>query len=150
MDARKHGTTHVVRLDRGEPVLASLCAYVGREAILGGSLTGLGAVDQAELGCWDPDLRQYLRRQFPAPHELVSFTGTISRLDDAPFIHAHVVLGGGDFALHGGHLFEARVAVTGEFVIHEAQLPSRRTLDPDVGLKLLAFDPDADPPGSGA
>jgi hypothetical protein len=145
MDTRKKGHVHLLRLDRGEPVVASLCAYVGRAKILGGSIVGLGAVDHSEIGYFDPVRRAYDRTLVPETRELLSLTGTISRLDGQPFVHAHVTLGAPDHSVLGGHLFEARVAVTGEFVIHEAAVPSSRVLDQDTGLKLLRFRDEGRP-----
>jgi uncharacterized protein len=139
MEARHDGAIHVVRLDRGEPVLASLQAYVGAQGIEGGSILGLGAVRDAELGYFHPDERAYHRRRFPETRELLNLTGTISRLDGAPFVHAHVQLADENHVVVGGHLFEAVVAVTGEFVVHAAAVPSRRLADDDTGLKLLRF-----------
>lgn len=140
MDARKHGSVHVVRLDRGEPVIASLLDYLQRTRILGGSIVGLGAVVDAEIGYYDPVRRAYERTRIPEARELLSLVGTISRLDGRPFVHAHVTLGASDHSVVGGHLFEARVAITGEFVIHAAAIPSVRAYDEDTGLKLMRFD----------
>ncbi|NMC72030.1 MAG: DNA-binding protein [Myxococcales bacterium] len=145
MDARKHGSTHVVRLDRGEPVIASLLEYLGRARILGGAVVGLGAIADAEIGCYDPERREYDRRRIPEARELLSFVGTISRLDGRPFLHAHVTLGAPDHSVIGGHLFEARVAITGEFVIQAAAIASVRQYDEDTGLKLLRFTGPARP-----
>ena len=54
MEARKKGNVHMLRLDRGEPVVASLCEYVGKAGIRGGSIVGLGALEGAEIG-YNPD-----------------------------------------------------------------------------------------------
>jgi predicted DNA-binding protein with PD1-like motif len=150
MDARKNGKVHMLRLDRGEPVLASLHEYIGREGILGGSIVGLGALEATEIGYFDPARRSYDRTTIPEARELLSLVGTISRLDGKPFVHAHVTLGAPDHSVVGGHLFEARVAVTGEFVIDEATIASRRELDDATGLKLLRFDEPSAAAGRGA
>ena len=143
MEARKSGRVHLVRLDKGEPVLASLHEYVGRRRIRGGSVVGLGAIEAAEIGYFDPQRKAYDRTTIPGARELLSLVGTISRLDGAPFVHAHVTLAGPDHSVVGGHLFEARVAVTGEFVIDEAPIASARVLDDATGLKLLHFEEPA-------
>ena len=139
MDARKSGRVHVVRLDKGEPVVASLQAYLGEHRIRGGSVVGLGAVEAAEIGYWDAARRTYDRTTIAETRELLSLVGTISRLDGKPFLHAHVTLGAPDHSVVGGHLFEARVAVTGEFVIQEGAIASNRELDDVTGLKLMRF-----------
>ena len=145
MDARKHGSVHVVRLDRGEPVIASLQEYLGRARILGGSVVGLGAIAEAEIGYYDPVRRAYDRSRIPETRELLSLVGSISRLDGRPFLHAHVTLGAPDHSVVGGHLFEARVAITGEFVIQAAAIPSARLPDEETGLRLLRFAAPARP-----
>jgi hypothetical protein len=147
MEARKKGDVHVLRLDRGEPVVASLSAYVGKARILGGSIVGLGAIEASEIGYFDPANRAYRRTVLPETLELLSLVGTISRLDGQPFVHVHVTLGAPDHSVVGGHLFEARVAVTGEFVIHAAAIPSSRILDGHTGLKLMRFEDEGRPTG---
>ena len=142
MESRKQRNLHVLRVDRGEPVVASLQDYIGRQRILGGSVVGLGAVEAAEIGYFDGETRSYRRTFIPQTRELLSLVGTISRLDGKPFVHAHVTLGAPDHSVVGGHLFEARVAVTGEFVIHEAPVASSRVFDEATGLKLMRFDPE--------
>lgn len=139
MDARKHGSVHVIRLERGEPVVATLQDYLARARILGGSVVGLGAIADAEIGYYDPLRRAYDRTRIADTRELLSLVGTISRLDGRPFLHAHVTLGAPDHSVVGGHLFEARVAITGEFVIQAAAIRSERLLDEDTGLKLMRF-----------
>jgi hypothetical protein len=140
MDARRSGSLHVLRLDRGESLLDALQAYIGREGIAGGSVVGIGALERSELGWFDRDRREYVRRVFPEPRELLNLTGTISRLDGRPFVHAHATLGGPAFDVVGGHLFAGTIAVTGELVIREATVASRRAPDEATGLKLLQFD----------
>jgi len=133
----------VVRLDKGEPIVAALHEYIGQQRIRGGSVLGLGAVEAAEIGCWDAARRVYDRTTIAEPRELLSLVGTISRLEGSPFVHAHVTLGASDHSVVGGHLFEARVAVTAELVINEAAVASSRVLDDVTGLKLMRF---SDPP----
>lgn len=140
MDARRDGKTHVVRLDRGESAIASLQKYLGENDIRGGVIIGIGAVEQSELGYFVVAEKRYLRRVFPESRELVSFVGTISRLDGSPFVHAHAALGGPEYDVVAGHLFEGRISVTGEFVIHEADIASRRIQDAVTGLRLMRFE----------
>jgi predicted DNA-binding protein with PD1-like motif len=58
-------------------------------------------------------------------------------------LHAHVTVSGPDFASFTGHLFEARVAVTAEFLLRDFGVRVERADVPSVGLRLIQ-------PGDGA
>jgi predicted DNA-binding protein with PD1-like motif len=133
----KPGTRLLVRLDRGEEVLASLAALCSEQGIACASLTGIGAVRDAELGYYDLESFTYATRSVPEVCELVSLVGNVALVDGAPFVHAHATLGDRELRLVGGHLVRATVAVTAEIFldVHEGEL--ERALDPEVRLKLL-------------
>ena len=126
-----------VRLERGEDVHASLTALAAERGWAGAAVTGIGAVDEVEVGFYHLDRRVYERRPVPGIHELLSLTGNLSVKDGEPFLHAHVVLMDAGFAVHGGHLFRARIAVTGEFSVRQTDLRMVRVPDEGVGLPLL-------------
>ena len=132
------GRFYLVRLDRGEEVIRSLADFVTRHELGGGSINGIGAVENTELGYFDLHSRQYDRRTFEQEMELISLTGNIAWADGEPVIHAHAVLGGADYGTVGGHLFSATIAVTGELYV--TVLPDQRierALDERTGLKLI-------------
>ena len=128
----------MVRLDFGEEVIETLTAYLGEQGFEGGVITGIGAVHRTTLGFFDLPSREYQRREFPEEMELINFTANITRVDGAPFIHAHATISGADYAARSGHLFAATVAVTGEFFIWPAPLALGRSLDERTGLKLIS------------
>jgi predicted DNA-binding protein with PD1-like motif len=69
--------------------------------------------------------------------ELVSLTGNVTWVDDAPLIHAHAVLAGPDYVAYGGHLFSAEIAVTGEVSIAPFTTRVCRKPDERTGLNLI-------------
>ncbi len=131
-------TGYLVRLDPGEEVCGTLAAFLGREGVGSASIAGLGAVRGAVLGYFDGARREYLRRELPGEHELCSLTGNLSYRDGEPFVHAHAVLAGADFAVSGGHLFEATISATGEFWIATSEARIERKLDEASGLRLIS------------
>jgi len=132
----------LIRLERGEEIHASLTAWAASAGCEGAVLTGLGAVEDVELGFYHLDRREYERRVERGPLELLSLTGNLSVVDGRPVLHAHVVLMRDDFTLAGGHLFRARVAVTGEISVERTDLRLTRQRNEEVGLPLLeAIDP---------
>ncbi|MBW2261577.1 MAG: DNA-binding protein [Deltaproteobacteria bacterium] len=145
MDSRTSGGIHLVRLDRGEDVLVELTGYLARQCIGAGIVHGIGAVDGVVVGAYLPAASRYEKVSLEGEWELLSFQGTVALLDGAPFVHPHVVLSNARAEVRGGHLFAARVAVTGEFTILEAGITVSRQLVEEVGLKLWSFD---DPDGA--
>lgn len=127
----------LIKLERGEEVTAALHGFLEREGIASGTIAGLGGVRDAELGFYDLESRTYRRKTFPGNLELVSYHGNITRVDGAPFVHAHAVVSGPDFKAHAGHFFSAVVAITGEFVLRPADWSVDRTLDSHCGLNLM-------------
>jgi predicted DNA-binding protein with PD1-like motif len=142
MRVMESGDGVFVRLERGEEIHPSLTALAADRGWRGAAVTGIGAVDEVEVGFYHLDRREYERRPVPGILELLSLTGNLSLRDGTPFLHAHVVLMDASFALHGGHLFRARIAVTGEFSVRQTDLRMVRVPDEGVGLPLLEGGPE--------
>ncbi len=138
------GGTYVVRLDAGERILETLKALCERDAIGGGFFHGLGAVGEAEIGRFDPSRNDYDWATVPGPSEVVSLYGNITTVDGKPFLHAHIALGDGAFAVRGGHLKEATVLATCEITLVRFRDDIARTRDAATGLWRLALDPGGD------
>ena len=130
----------LLRLDAGEEIIASLQAFATAHGIVGGVITGIGAVGETELGFFVRESRSYIRRTFTGDHEILSLLGNFSMLDGAPFPHCHLILCGEDFTAHGGHLFKGLVTVTCEIHILTASRTIVRTPRPDLGFHPLAPD----------
>ncbi len=145
MDARTRDGLHMMRLDRDEDVLSTLAAYMEQSAVRSGIVWGIGAVKDVTIGAFVSGNGQYVKTDLGGEWELLSFNGTVSMLDGRPFVHPHVVLGDAQGNVRGGHLFGAKVAVTGEFVILPARIGVSREPDLDTGLRLWRFvDTDSD------
>ena len=59
MEFQKFADTYVVRLDKGEEIIASLQKLCETEQIALASVTGIGAADHAVVGLYDVGQRQY-------------------------------------------------------------------------------------------
>jgi predicted DNA-binding protein with PD1-like motif len=108
---------HVLRLDAGEELVATLRAFCQEQEITAGLVTGLGSVDQVILGFLDPELREYVRRRFEERMEVGSLTGSISMEGDKPFVHIHAVLAPREQLAYTGHIHEAKVGATLELFL---------------------------------
>ena len=126
--------TLIVGLERGDDVRASVEALAQKEGIACARVSAIGAVEGAELGYYDLQRKEYLRKTFAGIWELVTLEGNITLKDSRPFLHAHVSIAGADYELRGGHLFDARVAVVVEMFIDIFSEPLPRRYQEDVGL----------------
>ncbi|HEX9750623.1 MAG TPA: PPC domain-containing DNA-binding protein [candidate division Zixibacteria bacterium] len=134
---RRTSSGYVIRLKKGEEIHASLTRFMKAMDIGAGSVTGLGAVTKVALGYFHADTREYDRFEYNDEYELVSLTGNLSYDDGNPRLHAHVVISGPDMKAISGHLFEASIAVTGEFYLTFVDQRIDRVYDDETGLKLL-------------
>ncbi|HTM68793.1 MAG TPA: PPC domain-containing DNA-binding protein [Candidatus Binatia bacterium] len=141
---RETGGTLVVSLERGDAMRASIEALAAAENVPSARLTAIGAVEDAELGFYDLGRKEYLRRSFPGILELVSLEGSITVKDGKPFLHAHVAISGPDFAVHGGHLFDAKAGVVVELFIIPLERPLLRVMCDEIGL--ARWEPDQERP----
>jgi predicted DNA-binding protein with PD1-like motif len=138
------GPTYVVRLDAGEKIIETLKALCERDAIGGAFFSGLGGVNEAEIGHFDPALKDYTWAKLSGPREIVSLTGNITKIDGRPFIHAHIALGDNTFAVRGGHLKEAVVSMTCEIILTRFRDDIGRKKDEASGFLKLALEPGGD------
>ncbi len=136
MKYRRDGTRVFVRLETGESVHGALSELLEKERIVGGFVTGLGAVSEAVLGYYDRARKDYDRVEFPEEMEIASAAGTLSLLDGKPHVHLHAVLSDRECQARGGHLFSATAAATVELFIQISENPIERTPDEETGLSL--------------
>jgi len=138
MHCRRVGEREVlVVLEKDEKVVANLLRTAGDERIEGGWCWGLGSLKDIELGYYDLPKRTYLKRHFEEDMELTGFTGNFAMAGEERVLHAHATVSGPELISFTGHLFEARVAVTAEFLLRGFGLRLERAEAPDVGLKLI-------------
>jgi predicted DNA-binding protein with PD1-like motif len=130
----------VVRLSPGEEVVAALLDVARGERLAGAELRGIGAVNHARIGFFQPLEKHYEARELRENLEVVSLLGNLAHGDEGPVVHAHVVLGRSDFSLVGGHLFEATVSVTLEVFVTPTAKRLQRDPDPRFDLRLLKLE----------
>lgn len=132
---------YVLRLERGDNVLVSIADFCKRKGILSGSFRAIGAVEQSNIGFYDLASKSYGRKDYVNAMEVASMTGNVAQVDGKPFVHCHAVLSGiapgTENQPVGGHVFEAKVAVTLEIHLVAFNENISRSLDEGIGLKLL-------------
>ncbi len=139
MDYRRFGDTIVVRIDRGEEILAKMKEMALKENIKLASVTALGAVGDFTVGVFHVDEKKYEANHFTGEFEIVSLTGTISTMKGEYYAHLHMSAGDEKGHVFGGHLNEAIVSATCEMVVQVIDGQVDRVFDEDVGLNLFKF-----------
>ena len=132
---------HLLVLDRGEELIATITAFLKEGGIVGGSVTGIGAICDITLAYFDLEKKEYLKRTFDEVMELTSLIGTIGTVDGKPFLHAHATACGPELIAFTGHLVKADVAVTAEVVVTDFGTELPREEDEEVGLMLFRLEP---------
>ncbi len=129
--------TYVLVFDAGDEVVSGLTDFAKREKLGAAHFTAIGAFRELTLGYFDWESKQYEKIPVREQVEVLSLVGNIVMKDDAPKLHAHVVVGKRDGTAHGGHLIDARVRPTLEVVLSEAPRHLERRHDEQSGLALI-------------
>lgn len=129
-----------IKIEKGEFIHLKILELANNLSIDSGLVVGIGAVTDVKLGYFDIDSKEYSSRDFSGEYELISFTGNISLRDGQRFIHTHVSISDSSYKVIGGHLFDAKIAAGGEFILSPGGISINRKFDSDVGLALWDID----------
>lgn len=133
----RSGGIFCVRLERGEEICGALCSVAEEKGLRAGSIDGIGALRDIDLGYFDLATKEYEHFQLSDSWELLSLNGNIAIRDGVPFPHLHALLGFREGEVRGGHLFSGVVSVTAEIFLRPFPVPIYRELDPEVNLALM-------------
>ena len=140
MKYTKTETGFYVRCDIGDELVSTLIEFAKENNIKSGTISGIGAVKDVVLGYFDFDKKEYLQKEFNDIYELVSLNGNFALKDNDIILHCHAVISDSSMKVFGGHLFEATIAVTGEFYFMPAGVTINRVLNNETGLFLTDFE----------
>lgn len=136
MEFTKESDTYVVRLARGEEIMASITQLVKDEDISGGFIFGLGAAKDVQLAHYSVADKKYSSKSFEQPLEITNITGSIAWLNSEPVVHCHVTCSDTQMNCYGGHLVEAVVTGTLELMLLITTKLEKK-VDDQTGLKVL-------------
>ncbi len=118
MQWKRNGEVVLVTMVPGDKLKESILQAAQEAGVENAEVSGLGAVRKVDIGLAKADFSGYDVTHLEEAWELVSLVGNISTLEEKPFLHAHVALGGVGGQMKGGHLIEAEIAVTAEIFLH--------------------------------
>ncbi|WZL74384.1 DNA-binding protein [Clostridiaceae bacterium 35-E11] len=140
MQFKKIGSKYVVRLDKGEEVVSTLKQFCEDNKIKLGTIQGIGATNQATVGLFHTQTKEYHTQKLMGDHEITNLTGNISTKDGEVYLHIHINLANTDYHTFGGHLSEALVSATCELMIDVIEGEVERAFNDEVGLNLYQFE----------
>jgi len=140
MQYKQDGDTYIVYIEQEEAIMETLTLFCKEKRIYNAQLSGIGAIKEIEVGAYDLENQEYLKQTFSDIWELTSFQGNVLLKDDEPFIHAHITISNHQLDCKGGHLFEAKVAAVGEFILRKIDSDGKREYDSNIGLACMSFN----------
>lgn len=120
--------------DRLPDLLVTLAKQHGWKS---GSVTGLGGVSNVHLAYFDIERKEYLPIDVAGIVELISLTGNLSTVNDAPMWHLHAAVSDREGRVTAGHLMSLEVAIALECWIEAETEPVARCKDEATGLNVL-------------
>lgn len=139
MDYKVCGNRVALRLAKGEEVVESIKSLCAKLGIKAGTVSGLGASDNAEIGVLDTKSKTYVKHPLTGDMEIASLIGNVSVAENGGvYLHLHAVFGGLD-GVYAGHLDYAYISATAEIFIDVFGAEISRFKDEETGLNLIKF-----------
>src|SRR4029079_14229163 len=114
MKFRADGFNWIVRLDKGEKLMASLTKLVEQENIPSCWINAVGAATSVSLKFYNLDDKEYKGETIMELMEITGLQGNLSWLDGKPNFHLHGTFSKSDMSVVGGHVEDLTVAGTCE------------------------------------
>lgn len=139
MQAKKFGQKYLIRIDRGEEIVETLKKFCAENQIKLGTISGLGATNDADIGLYDVKTKKYYEKEMKGNFEIAPLTGNITTMKGETYLHLHANLGDESQHSFSGHLTKAVVSATFEAVLEIIDGEVDREKDPETGLNLIKF-----------
>ena len=107
----------MLRIDKGEYINKTILDVASFYNLKFGWINGLGAIMDPELGYYDLKNKEYIKKTIIGEFELTSLIGNLTLKEGDLFVHSHITFSDINFNAYGGHLFDCKIAVAGEFLI---------------------------------
>jgi predicted DNA-binding protein with PD1-like motif len=130
----KDGDNFLISIEKNDDVIESILSVVKKGNLHSASISGIGAVKDVTLGIYNTSEKKYDQKHFPVimswSHAWVMYQKKMIR---CLFTHT-LLMNGPDYRTIGGHLFSAKIAAVGEFVLQPFNTKIVREMNDDVGL----------------
>ena len=92
MQFKTIGSKTIIRIDKGEELIASITEICNTLNIKPGTITGIGATNNATIGVYNTEAYKYHSQTLIGDHEIAPLIGNITQLNDKPYLHLHITL----------------------------------------------------------
>ena len=116
--------------------MQSLKQMCEQEGIRLAQVSAIGAVDHAVVGVYDLQEKRYHQEETNEFMEIASLSGSVTEMNNQPYIHLHVTMADQKNHLHGGHAIELRVGATCEMFVRVLDGRVIREKDEELGINL--------------
>ena len=130
---------HYVILEAGRRLFLSSENLRYGQGIRGGKISGIGTLKDPELGFFDLEKKEYVRKVLKGEFEILAMPGNISGFNGDTVVHIHITLSDAEFKAFGGHLFKGVVTGTAEMVIETSGETVERKHNDKNNLNLIEF-----------
>src|ERR1700723_4213262 len=122
---------------QGDEAFSGLLEFAEKYQVTSAHFTGIGALNGATLGGFDPQRKMYKKIPINGQHEVIGMSGDIALYEGKPVVHTHMLVGGPDGTTQGGHVLEAYVSPTLEVMVTVDPIAMHKRLDPEGNLTLI-------------
>src|ERR1700723_4093166 len=122
---------------QGDEAFSGLLEFAEKYQVTSAHFTGIGALDGATLGWFDPQRKMYKKIPINGQHEVIGMSGDIALYKGKPVVHTHMIVGSPDGTTQGGHVLEAYVSPTLEVMVTVDPVAMHKRLDPEGNLTLI-------------
>ena len=128
--------TIFLKMSKGEQINQTFEEYAKVNKIGSAWVNGIGAIENPEIGYYSMDRKSYSRKRYKGKYELTSLVGNITIKEGEYFCHTHITFSDNNYQVFGGHLFDARITATGEFIMMPGSKDIKREMNTEIGLPL--------------
>ena len=107
----------LITLAKGDYINKSFESFAENKGIGCAWINGIGGLENPEIGFYSINNKSYVRKHFKGEYELTSLLGNITIKDGKSFAHTHITFSDTDYRVFGGHLFDAKITLAGEFIM---------------------------------
>jgi predicted DNA-binding protein with PD1-like motif len=122
---------------QGDEAFSGLLEFAEKYHVTSAHFTAIGAVNDATLGWFDPQRKMYKKVHINGQHEVIGMSGDIALYQGKPVVHTHMLAGGPDGTIQGGHVLAADVSPTLEVMVTVDPKAMQKRFDPETDLTLI-------------
>lgn len=137
MNYKRIDNVYVVKLEIGDEIVESLTELCKKENITAGTIQGLGAVDEIDIGYYSMQDKVYHTATYNKQLEMITLNGNISVKESLPYLHLHGAFSDEKYTMVAGHLNKVRISITAEIFVTVLNGIVTRTVSKETGLNVF-------------